>query len=161
MTEQVELRVNNAAVLVEGVEPRLRLVDLLRERLGLTSVHVGCEQGVCGACTVLIDDQPAKSCIVLAFQVRGCHIETVESLTSEKEDLHPIQKSFRDLGGLQCGFCTPGMVLSARALLRNNPEPSESDVRTAISGNLCRCTGYEPIVDAVRKAASEMSSVDG
>jgi carbon-monoxide dehydrogenase small subunit len=153
--------VNSVSVSVEGIEPRLRLVDLLRERLGLTSVHVSCEQGVCGACTVLMDDQPAKSCIVLAFQARGCHIETVESLTTDKDELHPIQQSFRDFGGLQCGFCTPGMVLSVRALLQQNPEPSERDIREAISGNLCRCTGYEPIVDAVRDAASEMSSGHG
>jgi carbon-monoxide dehydrogenase small subunit len=155
MTRLLELAVNGAPLVLDDVEPRVRLADLLRDRLDLTSVHLSCEQGICGACTVLIDGQPAKSCIVMAFQVRGASVETVEGLAREDGDLHPVQRAFHEHHGLQCGFCTPGMVLSACALLRRNPVPDEHEIREAIRGNLCRCTGYEAIVEAVHAASTE------
>jgi aerobic carbon-monoxide dehydrogenase small subunit len=155
MSSPLELTVNAEPVRLDAVEPRERLADVLRDRLELTSVHLGCEQGICGACTVLIDGEPAKSCIVLALQVRGANVETVDGLAEEAAALHPVQRAFHEHHALQCGFCTPGMLLSACALLRRDPTPSERDVREAIGGNLCRCTGYEPIVDAILAAASE------
>lgn len=154
MTTELRLVVNETEIRLEGVEPRERLSDVLRDRLRLTGVHLSCEQGICGACTVLIDGRPAKSCIVLAHQARGSHVTTIEGLATDGE-LHPMQQAFRDHFGLQCGFCTPGMILSACALLDRHPCPSEEDIREGISGNLCRCTGYEPIVNAVLDVASQ------
>ena len=134
-----------------GLAGRTRLVDLLRERLKLRGVHLSCEQGICGACTVLVDGDPVKSCLVLAGQLEGCNVETVESLSVDGK-LNGLQQAFRSEHALQCGFCTPGMLLSCTALLRRNPEPTPAAIREAISGNLCRCTGYDPIVEAVTVA---------
>jgi carbon-monoxide dehydrogenase small subunit len=154
MTAVLPLVVNDVELTLQEVEPRERLADVLRDRLNLTGVHLSCEQGICGACTVLIDGRPAKSCVVLAHQARGCRISTIEGLATDGE-LHPLQQAFRDHYGLQCGFCTPGMILSACALLERQPSPSAEEVREGISGNLCRCTGYETIVDAVLDVASK------
>ncbi len=135
-----------------SVEPRTSLADLLREELRLTATHLGCEQGVCGACTVLIDDQPARACITLAVGIDGSDIRTLEGL--EKDALMLVLKSaFHDKHGLQCGFCTPGMLISAWDLLRRKPHLNESEIRIAMSGNLCRCTGYQGIVRSIRSAA--------
>jgi carbon-monoxide dehydrogenase small subunit len=131
------------------VEARLLLSDFLRHELGLTGTHVGCEHGVCGACTVLLDGEPVRSCLMLAAQVSGHEVTTVEGLAPGPEALHPLQEAFWDAHGLQCGFCTPGILLTLVAFLREQPDPSEADVRLALSGNLCRCTGYQHIVDAV------------
>ena len=136
------------------VEPRLLLVHFLRENLGLTGAHVGCDTTSCGACTVLLDGVPVKSCTVLAVQANGREITTVEGL-EQQDGLHPIQEGFREEHGLQCGFCTPGMMLVAAALLEENPDPSEEEIRWALSGNLCRCTGYQNIVKAVHYAAAK------
>jgi carbon-monoxide dehydrogenase small subunit len=154
MTAVLRLVVNDVELTLDGVDPRDRLADVLRDRLNLTGVHLSCEQGICGACTVLIDGRPAKSCVVLAHQARGCRISTIEGLAIDGA-LHPLQQAFRDHYGLQCGFCTPGMLLSACALLERQPSPSAEEVREGISGNLCRCTGYETIVDAVLDVASK------
>jgi carbon-monoxide dehydrogenase small subunit len=135
------------------VEPRKLLVHFLREQLGLTGTHVGCDTSGCGACTVLVDGVPIKSCTYLAVQADGRDVETVEGLVSGTQ-LHPIQAAFKQEHGLQCGFCTPGMMLAAKALLVDNPDPSEQDVRWSLSGNICRCTGYMNIVRAVRAAAA-------
>jgi aerobic carbon-monoxide dehydrogenase small subunit len=139
------------------VEPRLLLVHFLREELGLTGTHIGCDTSGCGACTVLVDGVPVKSCTYLAVQADGRRVETVEGLMNGGA-LHPIQQAFKQEHGLQCGFCTPGMMLTAKALLASNPDPSEEDVRWAISGNVCRCTGYMNIVRAVRSAAAQIGS---
>jgi aerobic-type carbon monoxide dehydrogenase small subunit (CoxS/CutS family) len=136
-----------------AVEPRLLLSDFLRHELGLTGTHVGCEHGVCGACTVLVDDQLARSCLMLAVQADGMSITTVEGLAPSADDLHPLQQAFWEAHGLQCGFCTSGMLITAVALLRDTPSPSDAEIRAALSGNLCRCTGYQNIVKAVRLAA--------
>ena len=137
-----------------AAEPRLLLSDALRHELGLTGTHVGCEHGVCGACTVLFDGEPARSCLMLAVQADGHRVETVESLVPPPgAELHPLQEAFRQAHALQCGFCTPGILMTMAAFLAENPDPSETDVRLALSGNLCRCTGYQHIVDAVRLAA--------
>ncbi|MFO1240613.1 MAG: (2Fe-2S)-binding protein [Sphingomonadaceae bacterium] len=127
---------------------RTSLSDALRDKLGLTGLKQGCEIGVCGSCTILVDDKPVRSCLMLAVQARGCRIETIEGLASNGK-LHPLQASFQRHHGLQCGFCTSGMVLTALALLRETPEPTREQAREAISGNLCRCTGYETIIDAI------------
>jgi aerobic carbon-monoxide dehydrogenase small subunit len=140
------------------VEPRMLLVHFLREALGLTGTHVGCDTSSCGACTVLLDGTPIKSCTFLAVQADGRSVETVEGLISAGQ-LHPIQEAFKEHHGLQCGFCTPGMMLTAKALINNNPKPTEEDVRWAISGNICRCTGYMNIVRAVQAAAAAQSGV--
>ena len=137
------------------VEPRLLLVHFLRETLGLTGTHIGCDTSSCGACTVILDDLPVKSCTIFAVQVDGCEIRTVEGL-EQNGALHPIQQAFWDEHGLQCGFCTPGMMLTSVALLEANPSPSELEIRRAISGNLCRCTGYVNIVKSVQAAAKAM-----
>jgi carbon-monoxide dehydrogenase small subunit len=136
-----------------AVEPRFLLVHFLRQTLGLTGTHVGCDTTSCGACTVLLDGTPVKSCTVLAVQADGRAIETVEGLARGGE-LHPIQTAFHEEHGLQCGFCTPGMMLTATALLAENPNPSEDEIRWALSGNICRCTGYQNIVKAVQSAAA-------
>jgi carbon-monoxide dehydrogenase small subunit len=137
------------------VEPRLLLVHFLRGQLGLTGTHVGCDTTSCGACTVLLDGLPIKSCSYFAVQADGREVTTVEGLARDGQ-LHPIQQGFREEHGLQCGFCTPGMVLVSKALLDENPDPTEEQVRWAISGNLCRCTGYQNIVRAVQWAAARM-----
>ena len=137
------------------VEPRLLLSDFLRHELGLTGTHVGCEHGVCGACTVLFDGQPVRSCLMFAVQADGHKILTVEGLGT-MDDLHPLQEAFREVHAVQCGFCTPGFLMALLPFLEENPDPSEADIREAISGNLCRCTGYQHIVDAVKLAAEKM-----
>jgi carbon-monoxide dehydrogenase small subunit len=138
-----------------AVEPRLLLVHLLREKLGLTGTHVGCDTTSCGACTVLVDGVPIKSCTHFAVQVDGRELKTVEGL-AQGGQLHPIQEGFKEEHGLQCGFCTPGMLLVSSALLEENPDPTEEEIRWALSGNLCRCTGYQNIVKAVQWAANKM-----
>jgi carbon-monoxide dehydrogenase small subunit len=138
------------------VEPRMLLSDYLRHELGLTGTHVGCEHGVCGACTVLLDGQPVRSCLMLAVQAEGHEVSTVEGLASSTEDLHPIQEAFWEAHGLQCGFCTPGFLMTLVPFLAENPDPTETEIREAISGNLCRCTGYQNIVEAARLAAEKL-----
>ncbi len=138
------------------VEPRLLLAHLLRQGFGLTGTHTGCDTTSCGACTVLVDGQPVKSCTMLAVQADGHAVTTVEGLAGPSE-LHPLQESFKDEHGLQCGFCTPGMMLAAKALLEENPDPTEDEVRFGLSGNLCRCTGYQNIVKSVLRAARMMN----
>jgi len=135
-----------------AVEPRRLLVDCLRDDLGLTGTHIGCEHGVCGTCTVLVNGATVRSCLMLAVQADGAEILTVEGL-AQGATLHPLQEAFRDAQGLQCGFCTPGMLMLAYELLRDNPSPGEAEIREAISANLCRCTGYQSIVDAVHLAS--------
>ena len=152
----------NIAVTVNGkryersVEVRLTLADFLRGQLGLTGTHLGCEHGVCGACTILVDGQSARSCLMLAVQANGHEIATVEGLAPSEEALHPLQEAFRDNHGLQCGFCTPGILMTLVEFLRDHPNPTEEEVRVAISGNLCRCTGYQGIVAAALDAAGRM-----
>ena len=147
----------NGRAYQRAVEPRLLLSDFLRHDLRLTGTHVGCEHGVCGACTVLVDDQLARSCLMLAIQADGARITTVEGLVqADNGDLHPVQQAFWDAHGLQCGFCTSGMLITTVALLRDNPRPTDAEIRAALSGNLCRCTGYQNIVKAVRLAASRI-----
>jgi aerobic carbon-monoxide dehydrogenase small subunit len=153
---RISFTVNGQKKIAE-VEPRLLLSHLIRRGLGLTGTHMGCDTTNCGACTVLVDGRPVKSCTMLAVQADGHEIETVEGLTGASE-LHPLQEGFRAEHGLQCGFCTPGMMMTAKALLAENPSPSEEDVRWALSGNLCRCTGYQNIVKAVLWAADKLRS---
>lgn len=138
----------------DAVEPRLKLSDYLRNECGLSGVRVGCEHGVCGACTVLLDGDPVKSCLLYGVQADGKRVETVEGL-SEDGELHPIQRAFHEEYALQCGFCTSGFVMSTKALLEENPDPDDDDIEAELRGNLCRCTGYQPIYDAVHRA-SEM-----
>lgn len=135
------------------VEARLLLSDFLRHEVGLTGTHVGCEHGVCGACTVLLDGQPVRSCLTFAVQANGHTILTVEGLAQNQNNLHPLQEAFRQAHGLQCGFCTPGFLMTLLPFLEENPSPSEAEIREAISGNLCRCTGYQHIVAAAMLAA--------
>ncbi len=135
------------------VEPRLLLSDFLRHELGLTGTHVGCEHGVCGVCTVLLDGEPVRSCLMLAVQADGHAVATVESLAAESGELNPLQQAFRETHALQCGFCTPGILMTLEAFLREQPDPTEAEARLALSGTLCRCTGYQHIVDAVLVAA--------
>ena len=149
---RVSLSVNGRREQID-VEPRRTLADALREDLGLTGTHLGCEQGVCGACTILCDGEPVRSCLMLAVQADGSALTTVEGLAADGE-LHPLQQAFADCHGLQCGFCTPGFLISALYLLAENPNPSREDIRAGLSGNICRCTGYTGIVDAVRQAAA-------
>ena len=148
----------NGEVYERQIEPRLLLSDFLRHELNLTGTHVGCEQGVCGACTILFDGAPVRSCIIFAVQADGHELATVESLSANGElsadDLNPLQEAFREAHGLQCGFCTPGFLMTLTSFLQENPDPSEIEIREAISGNLCRCTGYQHIVDAVLLAAN-------
>ena len=139
------------------VEPRMTLADFLRERCGLTGTHLGCEHGVCGACTVMLDGSAVRSCLVFAVQAEGMEVSTVEGVASEDGQLSPVQSALRECHGLQCGFCTPGFVMSITALLRDNPNPSDEEIREGLSGNFCRCTGYQGIVNAVRLAADQMS----
>ena len=155
---QVEVTVNGT-VYRERAEPRLTLADFLRHTLGLTGTHVGCEHGVCGCCTVRLDGAAVRSCILFAVQANGRRIETVEGL-AEGERLHPLQEAFSDHGALQCGFCTPGFLMTAIEFLERNPSPDEEAVRDALSGNLCRCTGYQSIVAAVLDAAGRLRQGD-
>ncbi|HUE59250.1 MAG TPA: (2Fe-2S)-binding protein [Acidimicrobiales bacterium] len=136
------------------VEPRLTLADFLREKLRLTGTHLGCEHGVCGACTVLFNGAAVRSCLVFAVQADGSEVTTIEGISSADGELSPVQAAFRDCHGLQCGFCTPGFVMSVSAFLRDHPNPNDEEVRTALSGNLCRCTGYQGIINAVHQAAA-------
>ena len=152
--EEVVLRVNGISYQVE-IEPWRTLVEVLRETLGLTGTKKSCNEGECGACTVMMDGRPVASCLVLAVDAQGKEIVTIEGL-SEGERLHPIQEAFLKHGAIQCGFCTPGMVISAKALLDQNPRPTVTEVRKAISGNLCRCTGYQHIVDSIMAASKMM-----
>jgi carbon-monoxide dehydrogenase small subunit len=137
------------------VEPRLLLSDFIRHELKLLGTHVGCEHGVCGACTVLLDGRPARSCLTLAVQADGASIETIESL-ADGGVLHPLQQAFHEHFGLQCGFCTPGILITAKFFLEQNPDPTEEEVRAELAGNLCRCTGYAPIVDSILAAAKKL-----
>jgi carbon-monoxide dehydrogenase small subunit len=138
------------------VEPRLLLVHLIRENLNLTGTHIGCDTTSCGACTVIMDGKPVKSCTIFAVQANGRSVETIEGVANG--GLHPLQEGFWEKHGLQCGYCTPGMIMTSKALLADNPNPSEEDIRWAISGNLCRCTGYVKIVEAIQYAAEKMQS---
>jgi len=138
------------------VMPRLLLADLLREEFGLTGTHLGCEHGVCGACTVLVDGEPVRSCLLFAVQADGCRVDTVEGLAGADGALHPLQEAFRARHALQCGFCTPGMLMTLTAYLREHSSPTESDIREILSGNLCRCTGYQNIVQAGLDAAAAL-----
>ena len=153
-TREITITINGAANTRE-VETRLNLADFLRHQLEMTGTHVGCEHGACGACTVLVDGEAVRSCLMLAVQANGHEVTTVEGLATMQQ-LHPIQEGFKDEHGLQCGFCTPGMMLSAKALLDENPNPTEDEIRWALSGNLCRCTGYQNIVKAVLWAAEKL-----
>jgi carbon-monoxide dehydrogenase small subunit len=153
---QISVTVNGRSY-QRAVEPRLLLSDFLRHDLRLTGTHVGCEHGVCGACTVLVDEQLARSCLMLAIQADGTSVTTVEGLAYTDGDLHPVQEAFWDAHGLQCGFCTSGMLITTVALLRDNPRPTDAQIRAALSGNLCRCTGYQNIVKAVRLAAARLN----
>jgi carbon-monoxide dehydrogenase small subunit len=151
----IRLRVNGRSFARE-VEPRRHLADFLRHDLGLTGTHIGCEHGACGACTILLDGAPVRACLLFAVQADGTEITTVEGLAGEGGTLNPLQQAFRNHHGLQCGFCTPGMLMTLTAFLAEQPDADERAIRDAISGNLCRCTGYESIVDAALAAAREM-----
>lgn len=155
MAVSVSLNVNGKSVSRE-VEPRTLLVEFLREELGLTGTHVGCDTSQCGACVVHVDGKSVKACTMLAAQANGTSVLTIEGLAPNPEDLHPMQAAFRDNHGLQCGFCTPGMIMSAVDLLQHNADPSEQEVREWLEGNICRCTGYHNIVKAVLDAAGRM-----
>jgi len=155
---QINVRVDGASY-SDDVEPRTLLVHYLREQLGKVGTVVGCDTSNCGACTVHLDGQAVKSCTVLAVQTDGCQVTTIEGIAgggAERAALHPVQRAFHEMHGLQCGFCTPGMIMASIDLLKENPDPSDSEVREGIEGNLCRCTGYQNIVRAVRHAAAEM-----
>ncbi len=156
MTQQhtVRLSVNGRAYERE-VEPRTTLVDFLRHELGLTGTHVGCEHGVCGACTIIKDGKAVRSCLMLAVQADGAELQTVEGLHGDN-GLHPIQEAFIEKHGLQCGFCTPGFLMTTVELLGDHPDPSDEDIREALGGNLCRCTGYQSIMESVRLAAAKL-----
>lgn len=157
MSHTITLTVNNQKY-QRTIEPRLLLSDFLRHELGLTGTHVGCEHGVCGACTILFDGAPVRSCLLLAVQADGHTLQTVEGLAPGPDQLHPLQEAFWEAHGLQCGFCTPGFLLTLVPFLQENPNPSEAEIREAISGNLCRCTGYQHIVEAVKIAAAKMTA---
>jgi carbon-monoxide dehydrogenase small subunit len=155
-TTHIALTVNNVHY-ERSVEPRMLLSDFLRHELGLTGTHVSCEHGVCGACSVLFDGQPIRSCLMFAVQANGHEILTIEGLGTI-DNLHPLQESFMEAHGVQCGFCTPGIIMTLVPFLEQNPHPNESEIRQAISGNICRCTGYQHIVDAVKLAAEKMAA---
>jgi carbon-monoxide dehydrogenase small subunit len=152
---KVSLTVNGRARAAE-TEPRTTLLDFLRDALGLTGTHMGCEHGVCGACSVLLDGAPVRSCLIFAVQAEGHEVTTVEGLNRPDGSPGPLQEAFRDGHGMQCGYCTPGMLISAQALLAANPDPSIDEIKEAIGGNLCRCTGYVQIVESIRSAAERM-----
>jgi aerobic carbon-monoxide dehydrogenase small subunit len=151
----------NGVLRTAQVEPRTTLVDFLRDGLGLTGTHVGCEHGVCGACSVLLDGEPVRSCCMFAVQADGLAVTTVEGLAPQRGQLSRIQDSFCEKHALQCGYCTPGMLIACHALIERNPSPDEAQIREAISGNLCRCTGYQQIVDAVKHATAGEEGVHG
>ena len=153
-TQKVQIKLNGRETSAE-VEPRLLLAHMIRDVLGLTGTHIGCDTSSCGACTVILDGRPIKSCTLFAVQADGREILTIEGMMRDGQ-LHPLQQAFHEQHGLQCGFCTPGMILSAYALLERNPSPSEEEIRWGISGNLCRCTGYQNIVAAIQSAAGKM-----
>ena len=153
----VKFEVNGKPVSVD-VEPRLTLADCLRHHLRLTGTHVGCEHGVCGACTVLVDGETVRACLMLAVQADGSAITTVEGLAPSADQLHPVQEAFWEAHGLQCGFCTPGILMTVSALLEEHPRPSDDEIRVWLSGNLCRCTGYVNIVRAVRRAGALLAA---
>ncbi len=156
MTQQTTISVSvNGTIYARTIEPRLLLSDFLRHELNLTGTHVGCEHGSCGACTILMDGQAVRSCIMFAVQANGHTITTVEGLTfnGDMQNLHPLQHAFRETHGLQCGYCTPGFLMTLIPFLEENPNPTDDEIRDAISGNLCRCTGYQNIVKAVKLAA--------
>lgn len=155
-TREITVTVNGKQ-LKETVETRMLLADFIRDHLNLTGTHLGCEHGVCGACTVLVDGKAARSCLMLAVQADGCSIDTVESLVKEDGTLHPLQQAFSDNHALQCGFCTPGFMMTLVDFLNENPNPNEHEIREAISGNLCRCTGYANIVKAVEQASQALA----
>ncbi len=160
-TRKITLTVNGKTYRDEEVEVRYHLADFLRQNLGLTGTHLGCEHGVCGACTILLDGRTARSCLMLAVQADGADILTVEGIARGPDELHPLQEAFRDNHGLQCGFCTPGMLTTLLEFLDDNPDPTEQEVRIAISGNLCRCTGYQGIVAAALDAAGRLRREKG
>ena len=149
---KLSLKVNGKAVEAD-VDPRTLLVQFLRDHLHLTGTHVGCDTGQCGACTIHLDGRAVKSCNLLAMQAQGAEVTTIEGLAAPNGDMHPMQAAFKECHGLQCGFCTPGMVMSATALLKDNPKPSEEQIRAGLDGNFCRCTGYHNIVKAVQTCA--------
>ena len=155
----VVLNVNGAGRAV-SVEPRKTLADAIREDLGLTGTHLGCEHGVCGACTILLDGEVVRSCLLLAVQAEGAEITTIEGI-GEGDDLHPMQRAFSEYHGLQCGFCTPGMILAGIDVVSRNPDPSPQEIREEMGGNICRCTGYQKIVESVQAAAAAMSAEGG
>ena len=157
MKAKVHLKVNGYDYDLE-VEPRRTLLEIIREDLELTGTKEGCSLGECGTCTVLLDGKPIKSCITLAVQANGREVTTIEGLEQADGNLHPLQQAFIDHGAIQCGFCTPGMILAAKALLDENPRPTELEVRNAIAGNLCRCTGYQKIIEAILAASSKTQS---
>ena len=154
-TRTITVTVNGTSYTRE-VETRLLLADFIRHSIELTGTHVGCEHGVCGACTILLDGKTARSCLMLAVQANGHDILTIEGIAPSEDELHPLQQAFQDNHGLQCGFCTPGMLTTLLEFLGDNPDPTEREVRVAISGNLCRCTGYQGIVDAALDAAQRL-----
>src|SRR6187455_868470 len=150
---EMEIEVTiNGTTRRDHVPPRLTLADYLRERCGLTGTHLGCEHGACGACTVLVDGHAMRSCLMFAVQADGCEVTTVEGIASDDGELSPVQAALRECHGLQCGFCTPGFVMSITALLQENPTPTDEEIREGLSGNFCRCTGYQGIVNAVHRA---------
>jgi len=155
MSEEIGFVVNGAERVAEA-DVRVTLADFLREHLGLTGTHLGCEHGVCGACTVLVDGEAVRSCLMFAVQARGHEVVTVEGL-ADGDRLHPVQQAFWESHGFQCGFCTPGFVMATVALLAENPSPDEAEIRDALSGNLCRCTGYESIVNGVLRASGQVA----
>lgn len=157
MSVQVSMSVNGKNV-DEAVDARTLLVDLIRVRLGLTGTHVGCDTGQCGACTVLVDGNAVKACTILALQANGSKVTTIEGIAAANGDLHPMQAAFKDCHGLQCGFCTPGMVMSAIDLVQRHPNADEDTIRAELEGNLCRCTGYQNIVKAIKQGAAAMGS---
>lgn len=152
---QISVRVNGVE-LTGSAEPRMTLADFLRDRLRLTGTHLGCEHGVCGACTILVDGKSMRSCLMLAVQAQGREIQTVEGMAPSDDELHPIQQAFSEKHGLQCGFCTPGFLMTVTEFLKEVPDPTEENIRERLSGNLCRCTGYQNIVEAVQLAAERM-----
>jgi carbon-monoxide dehydrogenase small subunit len=160
--QELEVRLTvNGEEHAAAVEPRLLLSDFLRHRLGLTGTHVGCEHGVCGACTVMLDGAPVRSCLTFAIQADGAEVRTVESLVGDDGELHPVQRAFHEAHAMQCGFCTPGFLISLVALLEEQPDADDDEVMDALSGNLCRCTGYANIVDAAHAAREEMRGTGG
>jgi len=156
---KIQVTVNGREEILD-VSPNLSLLNMLRENLALTGTKSGCEAGECGACTVLLEREPVNSCMVLAVECNGLAVETIEGL-SEKEAMKKLQNAFMDLNAIQCGFCTPGMLISAFALLKRNPDPNDEEIRMALLGNLCRCTGYERIINAVKKAARKQERFHG